>query len=93
MRNGVFLSPQGGEFIPSLSSIKVLDKENEPGFLVLLMKDSDGKSIAYDICGELDISLCMQYCKERDALEKILREFLEKTKPREGTNKGLIGSG
>ena len=69
------------EFIPSLSSIKVLNKENEPGFLVSLIKETDGQSIACDGCMELDIPLCMQYCKERNDLEKILKEFMKKVKP------------
>jgi Fe-S-cluster-containing dehydrogenase component len=82
-----------GEFIPSLSSIKVLDKENEPGFFVLFMKDNEGQSIACDGCRKLDIPLCMQYCKESEDLEKILREFLGKAKPGEKAKRGRVGSG
>jgi hypothetical protein len=81
-----------GEFILSLSSIKILDKGNEAGFHVLLVEKGDGRNVACDGCREVDVPLCMQDYKENDALEKILREFLEKTKPREGTNKGLIGT-
>jgi hypothetical protein len=76
------------EFIPSRSSIKVLDKENEPGFLVFLTKNSDGQSIACDGCKELDIPLCVQYCKEGDDLEKIVKEFMKKVKPKRGAQKG-----
>lgn len=82
-----------GEFIPSLSSIKILNKENEAGFRVLLVEKGDERSLACDGCRELDVPLCMQYCKENEDLEKILREFLEQTKPREWAKKGLIGSG
>lgn len=60
-----------GEFIPSFSSIKVLDKGNEAGFRVLLVEKGDRESLAYDGCRELDILLCMQYCKENDDLGKI----------------------
>jgi Fe-S-cluster-containing hydrogenase component 2 len=76
------------EFIPSRSSLKVLDKENGPGFLVLLIKDSDGQSVACDGCRELDIPLCVQYCEERDDLEKILKEFMKKVKPKREAQKG-----
>ncbi len=79
-----------GEFIPSLSSIKILNKENEAGFRVLFVEKGDGGNLACDGCRELDVPLCMQYCKESEDLEKILREFLEKAKPGE---KGLGGSG
>lgn len=81
------------EFIPSLSSIKILDKGNEAGFHVLLVEKGDGRNLACDGCRELDVPLCMQYCKESDDLEKILRELLEKTKLRERAKKVLTGSG
>jgi len=69
-----------GEFIPAISSIKILDKENEPGFLVLLVERSGGGSMACDGCKELDVPLCMQYCKENESLEKILKQFMKKAK-------------
>ena len=82
-----------GEFIPSLSSIKILDKGNEAGFHVLLVEKGDGRNLACDGCREFDVPLCMQYCKESEDLEKILREFLKQAKPEERARKGLIGSG
>jgi hypothetical protein len=82
-----------GEFIPSLSSIKILDKGNEAGFRVFLVEKGDGRSLACDGCRELDIPLCMQYCKESEDLEKILREFLKEAKPGKGAKKGVAGSG
>lgn len=68
------------EFNPSISSIKILNKENEPGFSVWIVIESDGKSIACDGCKDFKVPICMEYCKERDDLEKILKEFLERRK-------------
>jgi len=64
-----------GEFIPSISSIKILDKEDGPGFIVLLIEESDGKSIPCDGCKDLDLPLCIQYCNKSEDLEKILRDL------------------
>lgn len=66
-----------GEFIPAISSIKILDKKNEPGFLVQLLEKSEGQSITCDGCKELEVPLCMQYCQKNEDLEKILKDFLE----------------
>jgi Fe-S-cluster-containing hydrogenase component 2 len=63
------------EFIPSVSSLKVLSKEEGPGYRVLLITESRGKSIACDGCKGLDVPLCMEYCKEMDDLGKILLSF------------------
>jgi Fe-S-cluster-containing hydrogenase component 2 len=64
-----------GEFIPSLSSIKILERENEPGFLLFLVENKHQGGIPCDSCGKLDVPLCLQYCKEREDLEKILKDF------------------
>ena len=68
------------EFSPEISSIKILDKENEPGFLVSLVEENDGLNIACDGCKELGVPLCMQYCPESEDLRRILKEFMEKNK-------------
>ena len=65
------------EFIPSVSSLKVLDKENGPGYRVLLVRESSGESIPCDLCKNLDVPLCMEYCREMDDLGKILLRFEE----------------
>ena len=64
-----------GEFIPSLSSIKILERENEPGFLVFLVENMHQGGIPCDGCKNLDVPLCLQYCKEREDLEKMLKDF------------------
>jgi hypothetical protein len=72
-------------FIPSLSSIKILDKENEPGFVVLLVEKGDGQSMACDGCKEHATPLCIQYCQKSEDLEKILKEFIGKMDPKAKT--------
>lgn len=67
-----------GAFAPSISSIKILDKEDdEPGFIVLLVERGEAGNIACDGCKDLDVPLCMQFCKRSEDLEKILKEFRE----------------
>ena len=66
-----------GEFIPAISSITILDKKNEPGFLVQLLEKSEGQSLTCVGCKELEVPLCMQYCQKNEDLEKILKDFLE----------------
>jgi len=67
-----------GEFIPAISSLKIMEKGDEPGFYVLLLEESDGHRLACDLCQELEVPLCLQYCRESEDLEKILKEFKKK---------------
>jgi hypothetical protein len=76
-----------GEFIPSISSIKILDKKNETGFLVQLLEENGDQGLACDGCKELEVPLCIQYCEKREDLETILKEFLEKKRPGEKARK------
>lgn len=69
-----------GEFVPTVSSLRILAKQDAPGFLVLLVDESDGQSIACDGCEDLDVPLCMEYCKESDDLGEILKDFEENRK-------------
>lgn len=66
------------EFNPATSSIKILDKTNEPGFIVLLVEERDHESMACDLCEGIEIPLCMQYCREKDELSKMLDELKQK---------------
>jgi len=72
-----------GEFVPSISSIQILDKESEPGFLVLLFEEHRGEHFICDGCKGHEVPFCMQYCRKSEDLEKILKEFLNKTQARE----------
>jgi len=67
-----------GEFIPSVSSIKISAKDDGHGCQVLLVVESDGQRMACDDCKDLDVPLCIEHCKESDDLGKILNELAEK---------------
>ena len=67
-----------GEFIPSASSIKILDRQHAPGFEVFLAEKSDAGAVACDECRGLGVPLCLEYCTKKDDLKKILGEFSEK---------------
>lgn len=66
------------EFNPATSSIKILDKTNEPGFIVLLVEENDRESIACDFCEGIEVPLCVQYCKEKEELAKMIDELKQK---------------
>ena len=68
-----------GEFAPTASSLKVLEKTEGPGYLILLREETEGDAYACDGCKGLDVPLCMEYCREIDDLYKIVEEFKEKT--------------
>ena len=70
-----------GEFNPSISSLKVLDKEDGAGYNVLLLERDDAKGRACDGCQELEEPLCMEYCKEKEELEKMIKELLNNVGP------------
>lgn len=67
-----------GEFVPTVSSLVILDKENAPGCDVVIVDRPDDQRVACDGCEKLDMPLCVEHCKESDDLWKILQVFLEK---------------
>jgi Fe-S-cluster-containing hydrogenase component 2 len=67
-----------GEFSPSVSSIKIIDKTQCAGFDVLLSEKDDGDTMACDGCRELRVPLCLEYCTKKDDLKKILGDFFQK---------------
>ncbi len=69
-----------GEFNPSISSLKILDKEDGVGYQVMLLEEDEGQSKACDGCQELVEPLCMEYCKEKEELEKMIKELLKAIK-------------
>jgi Fe-S-cluster-containing dehydrogenase component len=64
-----------GEFAPALSSLKIQEKAEGPGYLVLLKKTADETGPACDGCRGLKTPLCVDYCREAEDLKEILREF------------------
>ena len=64
------------EFIPAISSMKILDKEKSAGFLVYIAERGDGPEKPCDGCKELGVPMCMQYCPKSKDLQKLLDEFM-----------------
>lgn len=69
-----------GEFKPSISSIKISNKENEPGFRVTIVEVNDKKSIACDGCADLKEPLCIEVCEKKEDLERIINEYIKTMK-------------
>ena len=66
------------EFIPSVSSLKVLSKEEGPGYRVLLITENRGKSIACDGCKDLTCLCAWSTAKRWTTLGKILLSLRKK---------------
>ena len=66
-----------GEFVQSRSSIKILEKNNGPGFEVMLVEDTNGRNFGCNGCKGRETPLCVQYCNESEELGKILKQFLD----------------
>ena len=66
-----------GEFIPSISSIVILDNENGPGYLISLLEESNGHRISCDGCVDLDVPQCVQYCEKSEDLLKIINFLIQ----------------
>jgi Fe-S-cluster-containing hydrogenase component 2 len=68
-----------GEFNPSISSIKILDKSEGAGYDVLLLEEDSDAGRACDGCQDLDEPLCMEYCKEKEELQEMINRLMGKT--------------
>jgi len=75
-----------GEFNPGISSLKVIAKKEGSGFEIQLSEEDDEKRLACDACKNLDVPLCMEYCKEIDDLGKIIQEFEQNRNKLKGTD-------
>ena len=69
-----------GEFKPSVSSIKIVSKRCDAGFHVVLIEKDDGELKGCDFCSGLDVPMCMEYCKESEALSEFLEALRDRTK-------------
>ena len=76
-----------GEFNPSISSIKILDKEAGPGYDVLLLEEDSEEGRACDGCQALDEPLCMEYCKEKEDLREMIDTVMDKAAKKKESNK------
>ena len=72
-------------FSPSLSSIEVIDRPEEPGFAVSFYVANANGHLACDLCEGEDEPLCLKYCSVsmRDKLRSILQEDLSQKLPGE----------
>jgi Fe-S-cluster-containing hydrogenase component 2 len=64
-----------GEFRPEISSIQILEKKSELGFLVLIVEDDLDERIACDNCIGQDIPLCVKFCEKSEDLKVILEKY------------------
>jgi Fe-S-cluster-containing hydrogenase component 2 len=75
-----------GEFKPSVSSIKILDKEGGAGYTVLLLEEDSDQGKACDGCQGLEKPLCVEYCKEQEKLNEMIRSVTDKAGNGKGSN-------
>jgi Fe-S-cluster-containing hydrogenase component 2 len=64
-----------GEYNPSVSSIRILEKEGEAGYSVLLVEKAGPEKFACDLCRGLARPLCVKVCREENDLAAILKIF------------------
>jgi Fe-S-cluster-containing hydrogenase component 2 len=77
-----------GEFIPTISSLKILDRPEGPGYLVFIAEKPQGPEVPCDLCADLEVPLCVQHCRKSEDLKKILEEFNDRTAIRGGKKGG-----
>jgi len=52
-----------------------MDKPGAPGYFVVIDRESSGGRLGCDGCPGLDTPLCVEYCKEKEDLLKMIREL------------------
>lgn len=65
-------------FNPSKSSLRVLDKDDNKGYIVEIYEKDTGGAHACDGCEGLEIPLCMDVCKEKEILKEFIDEVIKK---------------
>ncbi len=65
-----------GEFAPSVSSLKIMDREDGNGYDVFLREEDGTEGKPCDGCPSMDVPLCVEYCHVPDDLTKVIYEFL-----------------
>jgi len=73
-----------GEFVPAVSSLKVAEKSDGPGYSISLKGEGAPDGFACDGCAGLEVPLCVEYCREADDLSRILQEFEKKNPAKKG---------
>jgi Fe-S-cluster-containing hydrogenase component 2 len=69
-----------GEFNASVSSIKILEKEDGLGFCVHLIDMAGPNEFVCDGCADLNEPMCLQFCEKSEDLKRILQNFFKKKK-------------
>jgi Fe-S-cluster-containing dehydrogenase component len=69
-----------GEFVPSLSSIKIYEKESGEGNTVELLEEDSDLGRACDGCTDRKEPLCMEVCKEKEILGEMINQVLQTKK-------------
>jgi Fe-S-cluster-containing dehydrogenase component len=70
-----------GEFGDSVSSFRVIDKEDSRGAKIEFLEKPEGARPACDRCEGLDVPLCVEWCREADDLMMHLMDFMGERKP------------
>jgi Fe-S-cluster-containing dehydrogenase component len=82
-----------GEFAPSVSSIRILNKEDGAGYYVVFLEDDEERGKSCDGCVNLDIPCCVEFCKKEEELTKMLKELPEKVRSKgKGAKKNIRSS-
>ncbi len=65
------------EFNPAISSIRILNKDGETPFRVWLIREGENPitGIPCDGCKDIEEPFCLQFCRKKEELKKILEEF------------------
>lgn len=69
-----------GAFKPSVSSLKILDKVRGSGYSVQISGENAENRIECDGCEGIEEPACLEVCKEKEKLKRIIHEFLERSK-------------
>jgi len=64
-----------GEYNPSVSSIRIREKESGAGYFVVLLEDDGPEGFACDRCRGLARPMCAKVCREEKDLSSILELF------------------
>lgn len=65
-----------GEFKPAVSSLKILEKKNRNGYQIVIVDRDDERRLRCDGCKGLEVPMCVQYCREGELLEQMVRQFI-----------------
>ena len=69
-----------GEFAPSISSIKILNKVDGVGYHLLFLEEDGESGKTCDGCAGLEVPYCVEVCKQEEELKKMLQALPKKMK-------------